>query len=313
MKKLFGLLALFLIMACDDGEMTFNTFNFGTAAVQVCSNDDGLLYKVNGTQALILDLDPASLVNIPTGTTPRIVTLNNSNRLIYRNYSGSVAAASICNSLAPATPVVLEEWQAQPGGTVRIVTSAIINEEGVTTGYSHDITLMAITLVNGDQTTIINETDYGTYNKQLGYTFNFLDDDNDINLNSCTDSNLVFRVNGSEALIFNVSPSLFPNSTTTVTHEIINNPNVAQVIFNRYTGSASTNLFCTDTPPITPTVQTQWFAVGGQLQVVSAPEAGAGFRHAISLINVTFANSLGESFTVGSVAEPYLIGTHRTN
>jgi hypothetical protein len=314
MKKIFGLMAaLLLLTGCDDGDMTFQTFNFGNATVQSCNNN-GIVFKISGTQVLILDIDPNAFVDIPTNEgSPRIVTLNGSNSLIYRNYNGSVSSASLCSDIPPASPSVLEEWVALPGGTISIVTTPRDNDQDELVGYNHAITINSATFTKGEETIVIENNIFGTYSEPLPYNFDFLDEEDTAQFNDCATNNLVFRVNGSEALILNVDKSvLFANTPQDPpAYDIATNPAITSILFNKYTGSASTTLLCSTTPPITPTVQTQWQALAGALKVTTISSGGV-FRHRISLIGAIFQNSIGENFTIGSEANPYEIGYYET-
>lgn len=315
MKKIFGLIALMLVLACDDGDMTFQTFNFGTAAVQSCTAT-GIIYKTSGTQALILDLDPAAFINIETGATPRNVTLGAANRLVYRNYTGNVSSASLCSEIPPASPVVAEEWIALPGGTLNIVTTEREDDDGKLIGYSHAITLKSVTFTKGDETIIMQDNVFGTYLENLPYSFDFLDEDNNIVLGSCTDnSTTVFRVTGNESLLLSLAAGIFPGVPgESPLIDLANTTDANQVIFTTYAGSASTALFC-NTPPPVLNVTGQWFATAGQLKIVTvAGTGGVGFDHVVYLVNATFTNTAGEAIVVANGSNPeYRLGSYHTD
>ena len=47
MKKLFVLVAsVFMLQACDDGDITLESFNFDTVNIQECP-DNNLIFKIN--------------------------------------------------------------------------------------------------------------------------------------------------------------------------------------------------------------------------------------------------------------------------
>lgn len=314
MKKIFGLIALALVMACDDGDMTFKTFNFGTAAVQSCTTT-GIVYKTSGTQALILDLDPSAFIDIETQIgVPRVVTLGAANKLIYRNYTGNVSSASLCSDIPPASPAVAEEWVALPGGTLNIVTTERKDDDEKLIGYSHSITLKSVTFTKGDETIIMEDNVFGTYLETLPYSFDFLDEDNDIVLGSCTpNSTTVFRVTGNESLQLLLEPGIFPNAPdTTTTIDLANTTDNNQVIFTTYAGSASTAL-C-NTPPPVLNVTGQWFATAGQLKIVTTQATSGGFDHVVSLVGAVFINTSQEAITVTNGSSPeYRLGTYHTD
>lgn len=316
MKKIFGLIALVLVMACDDGDMTFKTFNFGTAAVQSCATT-GIVYKTSGTQALILDLDPAAFIDIKTEEgMPRVITLGAANKLIYRNYTGNVSNTSLCSDIPPASPAVAEEWVALPGGTLNIVTTQRFDDDGKLVGYSHAITLKSVTFTKGDETIIMEDNVFGTYLENLPYRFDFLDEDNDIVLGSCNaNSTTVFRVTGNESLLLLLEENIFPSveGGPPVTRELADITDNNQVIFTTYAGSASTALFC-NTPPPVLNVTGQWFATAGQLKIVTTGATSGGFDHVVSLVGAVFTNTAGEAITVTNGSNPeYRLGTYHTD
>ena len=54
MKKIIVLLAsVFMLQACDDGDITLESFNFDTVAVQNCPTND-LVYKINRNELLLI-------------------------------------------------------------------------------------------------------------------------------------------------------------------------------------------------------------------------------------------------------------------
>lgn len=88
MKKLLVLAAsVFLLQACDDGDITLESFNFDTVNVQECSTND-LVFKINGEELLLLNIPASSFANVETPDgSPRIVNVSASNQIIYRIYS----------------------------------------------------------------------------------------------------------------------------------------------------------------------------------------------------------------------------------
>lgn len=316
MKKLFGLIALMLLMACDDGDMTFKTFNFGTATVQSCPTT-GIVYKTSGTQALILDFDPSAFIDIVTQQgTPRVVTLNAGNKLIYRNYTGNVTGAALCSDIPPASPAVAEEWIALPGGTITIVTTKRTNDDDELIGYSHAITLKSVTFTKGDETIIMEDNVFGTYIENLPYQFNFLDESNNVTLGSCTaNSTTVFRVVGSETLLLALEPGIFPSvgGGTPVIRDLADDTDNNQVIFTTYTASASTALFCNFPPPVL-NVKGQYFATAGQLKIITEEAISGGYDHIVYLVGAVFTNTIGETIDVTNGTNPeYRLGKYHTD
>jgi hypothetical protein len=91
MKKLLFLIAsILLLQACDDGDITLESFDFETATVQSCPSNN-LVFKINENELLLLNIPTSSFVNeeTPDGS-PRIVAVNSTNKIIYRIYSDNL-------------------------------------------------------------------------------------------------------------------------------------------------------------------------------------------------------------------------------
>lgn len=164
MKKLIVLAAsIFMLQACDDGDITLESFNFDTVAVQNCS-DNNLVFKINDNELLLLNIPATSFANeeTPDGS-PRIVTVSSTNQIIYRLYSGDVSSSTICSILPPASPVVEKEWNAT-GGTIEIITNALYASDGITiTGYTHNIKFVNVNFSNSDNSFSFTEYIFGNY------------------------------------------------------------------------------------------------------------------------------------------------------
>nr|WP_294936949.1 hypothetical protein [uncultured Flavobacterium sp.] len=173
MKKLFGLLICVLLLAgCDDGDIVLQSFNFDSAAIQKCSDKD-LLFKINGEELLLVDIPASNFPNeiTPVGS-PRIVTISATNRVLYRKYNGTVGNTTICSDIPPASPTVLNEWNAASGGTIQITTTAIttidpITSVETTTGYNHQIKFVNIQFVGSEDSFVFEEYLFGTYTVNL--------------------------------------------------------------------------------------------------------------------------------------------------
>lgn len=300
MKKILGLLALLLFLGCDDGDMTFQSFDFSGSSLQRCV-DSNVMYKANGTEVLILDLDESNFPNAITAiNTPRIITVNTSSNIVrYRNYSGPVGNGIICSALPPASPSVSEEWIAT-GGTIAVTTVAIMDEDDntVITGYSHVITLQYITFTKGEETIIIQDNLFGSYNADVDYTFNF--NDENVVLDQCENEGLIFARQLDEALILDVDQAtFFPNEVTpTDTPRIMQLSNDNSLVFNIYDGNTAISNICSAIPPLTPVNTDRWIATEGQLHI-STTETDGTYFHTIELINVKFVNTSNplETFT----------------
>lgn len=151
--------ALWLSWGCSDGELQIETLDFDSVTVSQCgsvSNDTEIFFKINGDQALILDLGSPRL---PSATTSLTLTIPTQVDLIYRIFDGTVSNTYFCSDLPPISPIVIEEIEAS-GGTLTIVST--LNEAG--TEVTHVLTLDGVTLVNaqGERVTDLTISEFGT-------------------------------------------------------------------------------------------------------------------------------------------------------
>ena len=164
MKKIIVLLAsVFMLQACDDGDITLESFNFDTVAVQSCP-ENNLVFKIKGNELLLISIPETSFANEVTVVgTPRIINVNTNNRIVYRLYSENLTSATICSTLPPASPIVQKEWNAT-GGTIEIITNAIYAANGTTiTGYTHNIKFKNVNFSSTENSFSFTEYIFGNY------------------------------------------------------------------------------------------------------------------------------------------------------
>lgn len=308
MKKIFGLIAaLILVMGCDDGEMSFNTFNFSSGNPARCGNSS-LYYKINGSEVLIIDLSGNPLINVPTADgQPRLVTIGATNTITYRNYDGTPSAAAICNFPAPATPGVIEEWTGE--GTIAIETDVVENSSGIVTGYSHKITLVDISFSNDGETTRIVDNEFGSVIVPIGFTFNFGTEVTDLALTDCDENNLIFKRKSREALILNIDQSILADNVVGSTDTInITELEDEGVIFLLYDGSITDSHICSVIAPITPNIVERWEATAGTITISTvAASGGTGVDHKITFTNMVFtkvSDTSGQTFAISDLVAP---------
>ncbi len=171
MKKVFGLIiALLLVTSCDDGEITLQSFDFENQAIQKCS-DKTILLKTKNDELLLISLPEATFNtafdNSSTGSTPRTITINSSNEVIYRKYSGNVSSNTICDELPPATPTVSKEWTTS-GGTIVIESNPLYDTDGITEiGYTHNITFENIIFSSSEESFSFTSYIFGDFETSL--------------------------------------------------------------------------------------------------------------------------------------------------
>ncbi|MNJ95190.1 hypothetical protein D3C87_128970 [compost metagenome] len=306
MKKIFGLIAaLILVLGCDDGDMTFKTFDFSSANVEKCDN---AIFKINsnGTEVLILNLDPSALINVSTLNPvtgkhePRIINLGGtgSNTILYRNYESSVKAGQLCGGITTTPPNILDEWKGE--GTLSIRTD-IIKTEGKLK-YTHQITLKNISFNKGDETIIINDNLFGSVDSPLDVTFNFVETGaEEPVITPCTDYDLLFTKRLNEALILSLAddlPTAEGIKTIPLENQITNS-----IIFKTFESTITDANICNlITPPPTPKLKQQWRAKSGTISIITTKVAG-NFTHEIRFMDITFSNitTPAETFNLSDI------------
>ncbi|WP_264521805.1 hypothetical protein [Flavobacterium sp. N1994] len=126
------------------------TFGFNQQVDKsTCSGSDKI-YDFSGGEVFTLDVAdfPTLFANEPT-TTPRTVLINATNKLSYRLYSGVITNDYFCATTIPATPTLIQQWNAVDGIEA---TSGIIEVTTTTlgAGFQHTINLKKVTLKKGN-------------------------------------------------------------------------------------------------------------------------------------------------------------------
>ncbi len=340
MKKLFGIFVLFLLLnACDDGDFNIESFDFTNATTNSCNNGETgfFIYKINDNESLLLQIPEASFVNTITPTDqPRIININNTNRVIYRLYSGSLANDVICTTIPPATPTVSTEWNAL-SGNIEIATFVNKQVDETTnaskiTGYTHTIVLRNVNFDtgNGNQQ-LFTELVFGDY-----VTSSLQQGDFDVNIAKCSnDNSFLFKIPviGSstpanvppQALTLRIDPTLFIAEVTPEneprTALINGSSNLLKLIY--YNGIISNEFLCLTEAPIFPSAIEEFISNNGVIgesgiiEVTTTIEYEIptdnqspiiGHRHKITLKNVTMTKvssspELEVSFNFGDVYE----------
>jgi hypothetical protein len=167
MKKYLFFALCLTLFSCDDGNLQIETLNFDSIkTVQSCdevsATTANVLFKINGDEALIIELPNGLLKN--EATTNDIVSEVPSNtKITYRIFSENVSDSYFCDDVPPVSPTVTEEINAEDG-QVFITTIAIDD-----TTYEHTIRLSGISFVteNGSRITDLQINEFGTVNTSL--------------------------------------------------------------------------------------------------------------------------------------------------
>jgi hypothetical protein len=157
MRRFFLLAVLIGLFGCNDGNFEVPSFEF-IETVENCGSY--VLYRTNSddTEALIVTLSESNLPEMETTTEVDIDTDN----VIYRIFSESITPATyFCQSIPPAEPSVIKEWSGVAGSNnyIEIITTEVLDDSNMITGYKHLIVLHNMVLQNGEDTIV-----YETYN-----------------------------------------------------------------------------------------------------------------------------------------------------
>lgn len=324
------LLLTICLFGCDDGDFNIDTFDFSTVNSASCNNGASgfFLYKINGTEVLLLQIPEINFINeiTPDGQ-PRIENITGTNKLIYRIYNSTVTNNAICTTIPPANLTVVEEWNAV-SGTIEIRTTAnkTTNEtdnSSFVSGYTHSVIIRNVNFEksNGAQQ-LYSVLDFGNYITTATPPSNFVD----FTLKACdTSLNFVYKVVGSQSLRLTTDGSLFLNEVTPA-----DNPRKAligstyQLQLDYYADNINDVFMCASPTPTTPSLLERWTAqngvenVSGIIEVVTTEEYEIptdnqspliGYRHNITLKKVTMERNgvtfrLGDSYALGAIVSP---------
>ncbi|MDG1572419.1 hypothetical protein OZ410_08830 [Robiginitalea sp. M366] len=160
-KHLLLWLPIFLL-GCGTGDLQIETIDFDQASVQYCgtlNTETTLLFKLNGTEALVLQLAPGLLRNEASAGALES-SIPGQSKLTYRIFDSNATASHFCDAIPPAAPAVLEDISAQSGAV--LVTT--VQDPVDSTRFEHTIALSGITLVNskGERLSNLSLTSFGT-------------------------------------------------------------------------------------------------------------------------------------------------------
>jgi hypothetical protein len=162
MKKVLAIIASATIWSCSTNDLQIEIIDFDDASVQNCgtlSIQTEVFFKLNETEALILELESDLLANEPSDGEIQS-SIPGSSQLTYRIFNGNVDTGYFCDAIPPANPSVLEDVIAE-SGDVLITT---VQDENDTTRFEHTIRLSEVSFVNsaGERLTNLNVEEYGT-------------------------------------------------------------------------------------------------------------------------------------------------------
>jgi hypothetical protein len=158
MNKLIFIALFICFFSCDDGNLQIETIDFSTGVVNTCNTvaiaEKAILFKLNGSEALILNLAANTLKN-EAGAYDLAISTSTSSKLIYRIFSDKATTNYFCDEIPPTTPTVIDEIIASQG-TVNITTT--VDETVSPIAYIHKITLENVTFITSNNQRITDLT-----------------------------------------------------------------------------------------------------------------------------------------------------------
>lgn len=324
MKRFLGIFLLLLTLsACDDGDFDIESFNFSDINSNQCNSGVSgfFIYKINAVEVLLIQIPESSFMNQVTEIgTPRTVAITGNNKVIYRIYDGSVTTGDICNSIPPASPIVVEEWNAL-SGTIEIVTTVnkTIDEtlnSSVITGYTHNVILRNVNFLKGSGKEQLFQTlTYGNYVTSVTQPANF----EGFTIKKCgNDYGFIYKISGKQSLTFTVDETLFqpvvtPDNSPRTT--LMNDDNRLELNF--YDDNVNDDYVCSSVPLAYPVLQQKWLSINGEDGVSGIIEVRTfeeyqvptdnqsplvGYRQKVTLKKVTMTRN-NVSFKLGDVYE----------
>lgn len=137
----------------------------------------------------------------------------------------------------------------------------------------------------------------------------------DVSVLSCSTNDILYKINSQEAILLQIPFTVFTNTETTTgsptTIDIDNS--TYRVIYRFFNGTVTSSNICSIIPSATPTVNDEWIATSGQIQITTTAVKTTnttdnstkitGYNHSIVLKNITFAKNNGtqvyETFSFG--------------
>ncbi|UGU15023.1 hypothetical protein LS482_15185 [Sinomicrobium kalidii] len=308
MKNTFfgAILAALTFAGCDDGELDIERVDFSDASIAYCSEtfeETGLLFKIIESEALILELEEGFLGNRVTADS--IATdIPGESALYYRYFDSEVTDNYFCNTVAPATPAVVQEVLAT-GGTVRALSTP--KKDG--SGFNHGVVIHGAVLMNNAGERVIEDNfNLGTFSTTPPNANPGVDLGNVIH---CNDTLLYRTGPGNDdkgmALVLDLEEGLFrdqvPAEQDTLTSTI---GDASRVFFYIFESELPDNYFCMEEKPDTPVREARFEAIHGQVEVITTEaEDGDGITHQILLSNMILLNDdeerlLGANTSFGS-------------
>ena len=309
MKKIFVSLSLLLVVSsCDDGDLTLETFNFDNENVQKCND---LLYVTSGSEILILNIPTENFINEPTVVgSPRIYTLTSNNQLIYRLYDDAVSTSTICSTIPPATPKTVEEYKAQAGGQIQIITTVlpVVNPTTKATSitYTHQIKLVNVQFSNGSKTINYQDFLFGNYTSLVNaLSFGFSSNNGKI----CGSTN-IYKNSSNQLLRFDFPDYSLPSTAGTTSINLDATNKLSYLLFSGAVLTDAEICAANFNSPIV--IVEEWIATAGVVQIITSNVTGTNGQPAL-LHEITFTNVVYVKDDLSFTHDTFNFGNYLTN
>jgi len=127
---LFGLVAIALLSACDDGDVIVTSFDFEEASLQACGGPgDYVFFKINteSAESLSLNIATSDTLFLTEGIETFALT-ETTHTVNYRRFDGDVTADYFCNVIPPVGPNAAENF-VSTGGMATITTTVTLDDD----------------------------------------------------------------------------------------------------------------------------------------------------------------------------------------
>ncbi|MFS4469401.1 hypothetical protein [Maribacter sp. 2210JD10-5] len=111
---------------------------------------------------------------------------------------------------------------------------------------------------------------------------------------SITEGNVLFKINGDEALIVTLASGLLKNEVNNSENALSATTSVTYRIFS---DNVSTAYFCDEVPPVEPTVMEEIVAENGMVLINTMENEDGSFTHEISLSGISLILNDGSRIT----------------
>jgi len=170
MKKIRLIILIFGFFACDDGDLQIETLDFDSVDPQTCETltaEDAngyLIFKINGDEALILELPSTAFKNEVRNDTLNVAATG-STKITYRIFDDTVSNEYFCSTVPLGSPILIEEILAQQSENSKIIISTTTEDNSA---FSHAISLSGISLETGagQRITDLRINEFGTVTTQ---------------------------------------------------------------------------------------------------------------------------------------------------